>query len=177
MKSFCFVALFLLQLCNISTSLPPFRRRNEYTPLLFFTVPKGTVDENDKMDKIVRSLEKSSGIKVQRLDILRSRSAKKLYDKLTEGSLRSDFPLLYHRESLQRVYGLADVDLVRSWSKGRLLPVEEVEEKDVSFLGGAEEDFEDMDIEEIEMEMDAELTERQRQGKEAMRRRTQGQAK
>lgn len=150
-------------------------RKKTYTPLLFFTVPKGTMDECDKMEKVIKSLEKEQKIKVQRLDIMRDRAARKLYEKLVEGNLRSPFPLLYHRESLQRVYGLADKDLVRSWSKGRLLPDRsEEEEKEVAVLGG--EDGEppqemEMDMEELEMEMDAELTPMQRRGKEAMKRR------
>ena len=133
------------------------------------------------MEKIIRSLEKERKIKVERLDILRNPAANKLYEKLVEGNLRTPFPLLYHRESLQRVYGLADADLVRSWSKGRLLPDDNAggeDEKEVTVLGGPDdgemddEDFE-MDMEDLEMEMDAELTPMQRRGKEAMKRRTQ----
>merc|ERR1719491_1596097 len=102
---------------------PAFRKKKTYTPLLFFKVPKGTMDESDKMETIIKSLEKEEKIQVQRLDIMRDRAARKLYDKLVEGNLRSPFPLLYHRESLQRVYGCPDdTDLVRSWCKGRLLP-------------------------------------------------------
>lgn len=123
------------------------------------------------MEKIIRSLEKESGVHVQRLDIMKDRAAKKLYEKLIEGNTRFPFPLLYHRESLQRVYGLADIDLVRSWSKGRLLPV--VDEKEVTVLPGAdEEEMEDeIDLEEMEMEMDRDLTPVQRRGKEAMKKR------
>ena len=127
------------------------------------------------MEKMISSLEKQNpNIKVQRLDIMRDRAAKKLYEKLVEGNLRSPFPLLYHRESLQRVYGLADEDIVRSWSKGRLLPAPEEETESPMALGGAdaqEGDMEEMDMEELEMEMDAELTPMQRRGKEAMKRR------
>ena len=123
------------------------------------------------MEKIVKSIEKETGVHVQRLDIMRDRAAKKLYEKLVENNLRSSFPLLYHRESLQRVYGLADKDLVRSWSKGRLLPV--VDEKEVTVLPGADDEAmdEEMDMEELEMEMDRELTPAQRRGKEAMKKR------
>jgi hypothetical protein len=69
------------------------------------------------------------------------------------------------------VYGLADKDLVRSWSKGRLLPV--VDEKEVTVLPGADDEAmdEEMDMEELEMEMDRELTPAQRRGKEAMKKR------
>ena len=125
------------------------------------------------MEKIIRSLEKETGVKVERLDIMRSREAKSLYEKLVEGNLRSPFPLLYHRESLQRVYGLEDKDLVRSWTKGRLLPIEDTKEKKVTVFGGDDDadDMEDMDMDELEMELDEELSPIQRRGKEAMKRR------
>ena len=128
------------------------------------------------MEEVIKSLEKEQNISVQRLDIMRDRAARKLYEKVVEGNLRSPFPLLYHRESLQRVYGAADADLVRSWSKGRLLPnlEDEMQDTEVTVLGGGEEGEapeEDMDMEELEMEMDAELTPMQRRGKEAMKRR------
>lgn len=128
----------------------------------------------DDMEKIITSLEKETGMKVQRLDIMRDRAARKLYEKLVEGNLRSPFPFLYHRESLQRVYGLADKDLVRSWSKGRLLPdMSANNEKEVTVFGGEDDDMEgeEMDMEELEMQMDQELTPAQRRGKEAMKRR------
>ena len=125
------------------------------------------------MEKIIKSLEKETGVKVERLDIMRSREAKSLYEKLVEGNLRSPFPLLYHRESLQRVYGLEDKDLVRSWTKGRLLPIEDTKEKKVTVFGGDDDadDMEDMDMDELEMELDEELSPMQRRGKEAMKRR------
>eukprot|EP00571_Detonula_confervacea_P011349 CAMPEP_0172301138 /NCGR_PEP_ID=MMETSP1058-20130122/3085_1 /TAXON_ID=83371 /ORGANISM="Detonula confervacea, Strain CCMP 353" /LENGTH=185 /DNA_ID=CAMNT_0013011153 /DNA_START=47 /DNA_END=604 /DNA_ORIENTATION=- len=158
-----------------AASVPAFLKKKTYTPLLFFKVPKGTMDECDDMEKVIKSLEKEHDIKVQRLDIMRDRGARKLYEKLVEGNLRSPFPLLYHRESLQRVYGLADEDMVRSWSKGRLLPDQNENEKEVTVLGGEDggsvPEEEEMDMEELEMEMDAELTPMQRRGKEAMKRR------
>ena len=127
------------------------------------------------MESIIRKLEKEQSIHVERLDIMRDRHARKLYEKLVEGNLRTPFPLLYHRESLQRVYGLADKDLVRSWSKGRLLPDQNVNEKEIMVLGEGGGDGlpqeEELDMEELEMEMDAELTPMQRRGKEAMKRR------
>eukprot|EP00986_Skeletonema_menzelii_P021511 scaffold34783_cov200-Skeletonema_menzelii.AAC.1 len=156
------------------------KQKKQYTPLLFFKnhlisfipdkYPKG-----DEMEKIIKSLEKETGVKVERLDIMRNRAAKSLYEKLVEGNLRSPFPLLYHRESLQRVYGLEDKDLVRSWTKGRLLPIENSKEKKMTVFGGdddaMEDDMEDMDMEELEMELDEELSPMQRRGKEAMKRR------
>ena len=125
----------------------------------------------DEMEKMIQSLEKETGLNVQRLDIMRDQAAKKLYEKLTESNLRSPFPLLYHRESLQRIYGMVDEDVLRSWSKGRLLPV--ADEKEVTVLPGADYDGEEeeMDLEELEIEMDRELTPVQRRGKEAIKKR------
>ena len=131
-------------------------------------------EQGDEMEKIIKSLEKETGVKVERLDIMRNRAAKSLYEKLVEGNLRSPFPLLYHRESLQRVYGLEEKDLVRSWTKGRLLPVDDNNEKKVTVFGGDDDDMEDleeMDMDELEMELDEELSPMQRRGKEAMKRR------
>jgi len=165
---------------SIRTAFLKKKTYSAYTPLLFFKVPKGTMDACDKMETIIKSLEKEEKIKVQRLDIMRDRAARKLYEKLVEGNLRSPFPLLFHRESLQRVYGCPDDrDLVRSWCKGRLLPEEKQcgDEEEVAVSGGTgvedgdEDDKDVMDMEDLEMEMDAELTPMQRRGKEAMKRR------
>jgi len=152
---------------------PAFLKKKTYSPLIFFKVPKGSMDECDEMEKIVKSIEKEQNVEVQRLDIMRDPAARKLYEKIVEGNTRSPFPLLYHRESLQRVYGCAEKDLVRSWSKGRLLPDMDEEETEVSVLGGEEGEApeEEMDMEELEMEMDMEMTPMQRRGKEAMKRR------
>ena len=142
--------------------------------LISLTPDNAYTKQGDEMEKIIKSVEKETGVKVERLDIMRSRAAKSTYEKLVEGNLRSPFPLLYHRESLQRVYGLEDKDLVRSWTKGRLLPIENSKEKKVTVIGGdddAMDDMEDMDMDELEMELDEELSPMQRRGKEAMKRR------
>ena len=171
------MALMTAVLHNMSVaeaSMPAFiKQKKQYTPLLFFKVPSGTMDECDEMEKIIKALEKETGAKVERLDIMRNRAAKSLYEKLVEGNLRSPFPLLYHRESLQRVYGLEDKDLVRSWMKGRLLPDQSSNEKKVTVFGGDDDamDEEQVDMDELEMEMDEELSPMQRRGKEAMKRR------
>lgn len=171
------MALMTAVLHNMSVaeaSMPAFiKQKKHYTPLLFFKVPSGTMDECDEMEKIIKTLEKETGVKVERLDIMRNRAAKSLYEKLVEGNLRSPFPLLYHRESLQRVYGLEDKDLVRSWMKGRLLPDQSSNEKKVTVFGGDDDamDEEQVDMDELEMEMDEELSPMQRRGKEAMKRR------
>lgn len=171
------MALMTAVLHNMSVaeaSMPAFiKQKKHYTPLLFFKVPSGTMDECDEMEKIIKTLEKETGVKVERLDIMRNRAAKSLYEKLVEGNLRSPFPLLYHRESLQRVYGLEDKDLVRSWMKGRLLPDQSSNEKKVTVFGGDDDAMgeEQVDMDELEMEMDEELSPMQRRGKEAMKRR------
>lgn len=171
------MALMTAVLHNMSVaeaSMPAFiKQKKHYTPLLFFKVPSGTMDECDEMEKIIKTLEKETGVKVERFDIMRNRAAKSLYEKLVEGNLRSPFPLLYHRESLQRVYGLEDKDLVRSWMKGRLLPDQSSNEKKVTVFGGDDDAMgeEQVDMDELEMEMDEELSPMQRRGKEAMKRR------
>jgi len=187
LRSSC-VAVFLWTAASLSSVVdgaslrPSFLKKKAYTPLLFFTAPKGTLDECDNMESIIKALEKEQGIDVQRLDVMRDRAAQQLYLKLVEGNLRSatsSFPLLYHRESLQRVYGAADADLVRSWCKGRLLAPDtqtgEEQAKEAVALGagvGADDEEEDpLDAEQLEMELDAELTPMQRRGKEAMKRR------
>lgn len=53
------------------------------------------------MEKIVRSIEKETGVRVERLDIMRDSAAKKLYEKLIEGNLRSPFPLFCSWNLLQ----------------------------------------------------------------------------
>ena len=57
--------------------------------------------------------------------------------------------------------------------KGRLLPDQNSNEKKVTVFGGDDDamDEEQVDMDELEMEMDEELSPMQRRGKEAMKRR------
>mmetsp|Transcript_8560 Transcript_8560/g.11807 ORF Transcript_8560/g.11807 Transcript_8560/m.11807 type:complete len:164 (-) Transcript_8560:208-699(-) len=108
--------------------IPLLKQQDEYTPLIFFTVPKGTMPASDKMEKIVSAVEKEMNVKVQRFDVLRDRMSRKLYEKIIEGEIGDRermFPMLYHRESRQKVFGLSDPERVKSWAKGRWLPPDE----------------------------------------------------
>ena len=94
-----------------------------YTPLIFFTVPKGLIPVNDEMEQIVSQIELECQVKVQRLDVLRHpeneavltmvtnsiRTASPTPTTITTTSSVSNSasmiqpqpPLLYHRESRQ----------------------------------------------------------------------------
>lgn len=148
------IALALLLLAQIATtkvhSLPslakrwPFRRRgnNKYTPLVFLTVPPGLIPECDAMEKVVCQVERELGVEVARLDVLRNPANEAVLDALVESSGTTPTPpLLYHRESGQKIHILPssnkknpssnaggktkttqwiDPDRVRAWAKGRV---------------------------------------------------------
>jgi len=58
--------------------------KSSYTPLVFFTFPKGHSAPADELETIVSKYEKDMGVTVHRFDILRDRNAKVLYDLLQE---------------------------------------------------------------------------------------------
>ncbi len=134
--------------------------QKKYTPLIMFKVPKGTSEESDAMEKVVRGVEKDLGVKVQRLDILRDRFARNLYEKIDEIEFRGKIPLLYNRESLQSIYGFESKARVSAWAKGRLNPKRRNDGETVpdAFIGDEEQgDF-----------MEQELTELQQSGRDKM---------
>jgi hypothetical protein len=138
--------------------------QKKYTPLVMFKVPKGTLEESDEMEKIVKGVEKELGVKVQRLDILRDRFARNLYEKIDEIEFKGKVPLLYHRESLQSIYGLGSKSTVIAWAKGRLNP------KMSGVTDGrgiGSDDFFGGDEEQEEF-MEQELTELQQSGRDKM---------
>ena len=47
--------------------------------------------------------------------------ARNLYEKIDEIRFQGKIPLLYHRESLQSIYGSQPKSRVRAWAKGRWL--------------------------------------------------------
>lgn len=115
----------------------PFIRRLErpkYTPLVFFTAPKGFIQECDDMEKIVKQIERELDLTVDRMDIFRDVRARAILEKL---STKSTVPFLYHRESCQvisvppselkedgttiRPPLVIDKARVRAWAKGMLL--------------------------------------------------------
>ena len=77
-------------------------KKKEYSPLVFFTFPKGYVEECDEMDRIVSEVEQELGVRVERLDIARDPAAQATMQLLTS---HQGPPFLYHRESCQIVTG------------------------------------------------------------------------
>eukprot|EP00586_Coscinodiscus_wailesii_P021978 CAMPEP_0172497006 /NCGR_PEP_ID=MMETSP1066-20121228/94745_1 /TAXON_ID=671091 /ORGANISM="Coscinodiscus wailesii, Strain CCMP2513" /LENGTH=193 /DNA_ID=CAMNT_0013269579 /DNA_START=37 /DNA_END=618 /DNA_ORIENTATION=- len=150
------------------------KRRDEYTPLLFFTVTqKGEFPNCDKMEKLVSEIENELSVKVHRVDIRKNRLHHKLYQKIDtlHEPAKGIIPLLYHRESRQIVAGAAHKSVLRRWAKGMWL---ERPEDVIDVDGGYEPSVDDMFAEEEE-EMDViDLEER---GKEAMERRREEGAK
>lgn len=86
-----------------------------YTPLIFFTVPKGVIPVNDEMEQIVSQIEQECHVKVQRLDVLRHPENEAVLTMVTNSirtasptptsssttNIQPQPPLLYHRESRQ----------------------------------------------------------------------------
>ena len=176
--SFCFTIFALL--VALGEARLPFFGKKEYTPLVFFTVPKGLIPENDAVEKAVKDIEKELGVRVERLDILRTPSAEGAMSLLTSKSP----PFLYHRESCQTVHippttgeasaasvpTYVDKDRLRAWAKGRYLSPQLAKSKVkppqvISQEGTA------MDQEELLEDMS--LTPLQRKGKEAIKERTE----
>eukprot|EP00554_Chaetoceros_debilis_P003727 CAMPEP_0194085320 /NCGR_PEP_ID=MMETSP0149-20130528/17184_1 /TAXON_ID=122233 /ORGANISM="Chaetoceros debilis, Strain MM31A-1" /LENGTH=142 /DNA_ID=CAMNT_0038768183 /DNA_START=181 /DNA_END=609 /DNA_ORIENTATION=+ len=137
-----------------------------------FKVPKGTIEECDEMEKIVRSVEKELNMKVERLDIMRDRFARNLYEKVDEIDFVGKVPLLYHRESRQSIYGLDSKARVKAWAKGRFLSPR------MSMGGGSGVSSEKFvpDEEEQQEFMEEDLTELQQLGKERMLERLESEA-
>ena len=91
---------------------------SSYTPLIFFTVPKGLSPVCDEMEQIVRQIEKECHVRVERLDVLRHPENEAVLTMVTNSirtatptptatssnpstMIQPQPPLLYHRESRQ----------------------------------------------------------------------------
>uniref|UniRef100_A0A7S2QZE5 Thioredoxin domain-containing protein n=1 Tax=Eucampia antarctica TaxID=49252 RepID=A0A7S2QZE5_9STRA len=160
--------------------------KKQYTPLIFFKVPKGQLASSDEMEKMVCDLEKELDVKVERMDVLRDRFARKLYSAIDlEMDYAGKLPLLYHRESRQTIYGQCrNKTRLNAWAKGRLLSFSKKmdfsdaasnnnNDEGISFT--ADEDEEEMELqrEEFERMEEAAMTDLQRRGKDAMKKRMQ----
>eukprot|EP00979_Chaetoceros_neogracilis_P017839 scaffold10291_cov293-Chaetoceros_neogracile.AAC.10 len=137
----------------------------KYTPLIMFKVPKGTTEENDAMEKVVKQVEKELNVKVERMDILRDRFARNLYEKVDEIEFKGKVPLLYHRESRQSIYGLETKARVQAWAKGRWLSPKVT---GTDGRGSGSEGFLADEEDQAQGEFEEDLTELQRAGKDAM---------
>jgi len=160
--------------------------KKTYTPLIFFKVPKGQLAASDEMEKMVRDLEKELDVTVERMDVLRDRFARKLFSAVDlEMDYSGKLPLLYHRESGQTIYGSCrNKARVRAWAKGRLLSYsKKLDYSDSAMIDGAmpftsdeDEEADELELqrqqqEELERYEEASMTDLQRRGKEAMRKR------
>ena len=173
------------------------RNKNDYTPLVFFTLPPGLSPEVDAMEQAVRKVERQLHVRVERMDLLRQPESEAVLRSVGRGMAAP--PYLYHRESLQ-VYSMTptksgggdddeeseaarrysvpvDVDRIRAWAKGRYLPPK-VEQK----IGGIKvfaptrvasrgDDGNTEDEDELLEELT--MTPLQRKGKQAMKERTE----
>ena len=170
----------LLQLSSHSTASLriPFLSKKEYTPLVFFTVPKDNIPECDAMEKVVSEVEKELGVTVERLDVVRDPGAEATMSVLTQRRP----PYLYHRESCQVVYvpGVSDgkkdstsppidKERVRAWAKGRFLPSQSARARSKSPTVLAQEDNA---VDQADLIQDMSLTPEQKRGKEAMKKRS-----
>ena len=172
--------ILLLSIVGLSTaSLKiPFLKKKQYTPLVFFTVPKDVIPECDEMEKVVSEVEKELGVKVERFDIMRDASAEATMSILTQRRP----PFLYNRESCQTVYvsgvsdgeksetSTIDKERVRAWAKGRFLGAQSArarKSKAPTVLAQK-----DNAIDQADLIQDMSLTPEQKKGKEAMKKRT-----
>eukprot|EP00558_Chaetoceros_sp_UNC1202_P004510 CAMPEP_0197233006 /NCGR_PEP_ID=MMETSP1429-20130617/1183_1 /TAXON_ID=49237 /ORGANISM="Chaetoceros sp., Strain UNC1202" /LENGTH=177 /DNA_ID=CAMNT_0042691177 /DNA_START=95 /DNA_END=628 /DNA_ORIENTATION=+ len=167
MKSYIEIKIFATLILLHAASAGLFAKK-QYTPLIMFKVPKGTIEECDAMEKVVKSVEKELNTKVQRLDILKDRFARNLYEKIDEIEFRGKVPLLYHRESRQSIYGLDTKERVKAWAKGRWLSTKNIS-VDARGTKGEGADFVPDEDEQQQAEfMEEDLTELQQLGKEKM---------
>lgn len=178
--------LLLLLLISLSTPVHarwklPFIRPKPYTPLIFLKQPDDP--DVEAAERMVRRLERETGVRVERLDLSRQPEAQALLEVLNESfHMVGDYemPVLYHRESRQLMRGSAEIteERVRAWAKGRLLRVEKtVKPKTVAapsevpkFVGTKEREEQEELLQQIE---EMALTQQQREGKQLIQERTE----
>jgi hypothetical protein len=162
------------------------QQRKEYTPLVFFTVPRGLFPENDALEASVQEVEKELGVRVERLDILKNPAAEAALAALTSKSP----PFLYHRESCQHVHlqpaageasssssakPYVDKERVRAWAKGRFL-TSPAASRGAKVKPPTVNIQDETAMEQEELLEDMTLTPLQLKGKEAIRERTEARA-
>lgn len=158
-----------------SLKIPFLSRKKEYTPLVFFTLPKDILQECDEMEKVVSQVERELGVRVERLDILRDPAAEATMSALT--SRRP--PFLYNKESCQVISipgadgskavaaAAIDKDRVRAWAKGRFLAPKSRTSRAPKILSQKDNSIDQKDLLE-----DMSLSPMQKKGKEAIKKRT-----
>ena len=168
-------------------------KKNEYTPLVFFTFPTGFIDECDEMETVVSEVEEELGVRVERLDIARDSAAAATMQLLTT---QQSPPFLYNRESCQIIQGgtakagtrvtrndkpgdekpkAIDKARVRAWAKGRYLVPKGVKLGATTKKSSAAPivvSQEGNAMDQAELIKDSSLTPQQLEGKRAMEERT-----
>mmetsp|Transcript_5064 Transcript_5064/g.12938 ORF Transcript_5064/g.12938 Transcript_5064/m.12938 type:complete len:207 (-) Transcript_5064:2114-2734(-) len=171
-------------LSNLKVPFVSKLKKKEYTPLVFFTFPKGYIEGCDEMETVVSEVERELGVRVERLDVGRDSAAQATMQLLTSQQAP---PFLYHRESCQVIQGsstpgkavaspaVIDKARVRAWAKGRYLPPPGVK------LGATTTKSnkapivlsqEDNALDQAELIKESSLTPEQLEGKRAMEERT-----
>ena len=167
--------------------------KKKYTPLVFFTFPKGYIDECDEMEKVVSEVEKEVGCQFERLDVARDPAAEAAMSLLTR---ERGPPFLYNRESCQIMHGspprtvpsrktkdddkeekTIDKARVRALAKGRYLPPigVKVNPNTKKSAPGIVVSQEDSSLDQTEVIKESSLTPEQLEGKRAMEQRTAAQ--
>lgn len=167
--------------------------KKKYTPLVFFTFPKGYIDECDEMEKVVSEIEKEIGCRFERLDVARDPAAEAAMSLLTR---ERGPPFLYNRESCQIMHGSSprtgasrktkdddkeektiDKARVRALAKGRYLPPIGVKLNlnTKKSAPGIVVSQEDSSLDQAEVIKESSLTPEQLEGKRAMEQRTAAQ--
>lgn len=171
-------------------------KKGSYTPLVFFTYPKGSIAECDEMEKVVSEVERELGVRVERMDVARDAAAKAAMSLLTS---QTGPPFLYHRESCQVVHastyrtnafakpkaadgnsnddGEIDKSRIVAWAKGRYLPPPgmNLSATTSGVKSGAPVvvSQEDDSLDQAELIKESSLTPEQLEGKRAMEERTE----
>ncbi|OEU08413.1 hypothetical protein FRACYDRAFT_271680 [Fragilariopsis cylindrus CCMP1102] len=167
--------------------------KKKYTPLVFFTFPKGYIDECDEMEKVVSEVEKEVGCQFERLDVARDPAAEAAMSLLTR---ERGPPFLYNRESCQIMHGspprtapsrktkdddkeekTIDKARVRALAKGRYLPPigVKVNPNTKKSAPGIVVSQEDSSFDQTEVIKESSLTPEQLEGKRAMEQRAAAQ--
>jgi len=174
-------------------------KKQDYTPLVFFTYPKGNVPECDEMEKVVSEVERELKVRVERMDIARDAGAKAAMRLLTN---QQGPPFLYHRESCQVIHSSShrenkfqkqskdagadqneegiDKSRVVAWAKGRYLPPPGVKlgaTTGVKSSAPVVVSQEDNSLDQAELIKESSLTPEQLEGKRAMEERTEAASK
>lgn len=154
----------------IASSSPSSKKK--YTPLCFFSFPKGYSKECDNLEKIVSDIEKEIGCRVERFDVARDPAAGATLALLTSRGV----PFLYNRESCQTIASSKiDKSRVIAWAKGRYLsPVELKNKSTTSKNTPIVEDSSSLD--QAELIKESSLTPEQLEGKRAIEERSATQA-